>query len=841
LRRSPAAGAALALLLALPAAAQDTATVAAGARYEAGGARRVLLGTGYREAWTAPVRVAVLDPDTFAGGLEVRSRGGGLSTDALRMRGADGREYLFRSVDKNAARGLPDDLHGTLVATIVQDAVSAKHPAAALLVPPLAEALGLLHAEPALYVMPDHPFLGEHRAEFAGRLGQVEERPEEAGDDGGPGFAGAERVSGSEAFLEALEEDPRERLDAREYLLARLLDVVIGDWDRHLDQWRWARFERPDGAVWRPVPRDRDNALSRHEGVVLAVARSFQPQLTSFGPSYGDVQGLVVHASDLDRRLLSGVDRPAWEAAVADFRAAVTDHVIDRAVGRMPPEYRALHGAWLADALRARRDALPAAAARFYALLATDVDVRATDAAEVAVVERAADGSVEVVIAAADAPGAPHFRRRFLPAETREVRVYLQGGDDRAVVRGRSPGGPLVRLIGGGGDDVLIDSTHPGGGRTVLHDHRGENRLEAGRGARVDTRGWEEPEREGLFGNPPAPRDWGGSASLLSPGAEWRGGVGPVLSIGPARTRYGFRRRPYAERSSLRLLWAPFRGGVGVEAEHDRVRTGTTSGTVTWARTTTFERVRFHGLGNDSPGGDEPRWEVDLRRLEAGVRLYAGRGTRTRFAIGPHARWTDPGTVAAGDAHGGRRGVRAFGQAGVAAEGVLDRRDDPGHPRRGAWLRLAGRGYASDLGPFGGAEGEARGYLSAGGAGPTLALRAGAAAALGDFPLQEAAFVGGAGTLRGYAGRRFAGDRAAYGGAELRQRIAPVNLGVARGRLGAFALADAGRVYVGGASPGGWHTGAGGGLWFETLGRVASAALVHGDGWRLQLTVGPTF
>jgi hypothetical protein len=43
LRRSPAAGAALALLLALPAAAQDTATVAAGARC-------VLLGTGYREA-----------------------------------------------------------------------------------------------------------------------------------------------------------------------------------------------------------------------------------------------------------------------------------------------------------------------------------------------------------------------------------------------------------------------------------------------------------------------------------------------------------------------------------------------------------------------------------------------------------------------------------------------------------------------------------------------------------------------------------------------------------------------------------------------------------------------
>jgi hypothetical protein len=845
LRPLPILTGVFALLLAAPAAAraQDSLTVAAGPHYDAGGLRRLLLGDGYRDAWTTPVRIAVLDPDTFAGGLEVIQLGGGLSTDALRLRGADGREYVFRSVDKDARRSLPDDLQRTLISAAAQDAVSAKHPAAALIVPPLAEAVGILHAVPSLYLMPDHPFLGEHRAAFAGRLGQVEERPEEADAElGGPGFAGAERVSGTEAFLDRVEDDPRERFDAREYLAARLLDVLIGDWDRHLDQWRWARFERGDGALWRPVPRDRDNATVRNQGVLLGLARRIQPQLVEFGPRYGDVHGLVVHASDLDRRLLSELDRAAWERAADDFRARITDDVIVRAVDRLPPEYAALHGAWLRDALRARRDSIPQAARRFYALLATEVDVHTTDVDEVAWIDRHPDGSVEVRVHAADAPDAPHFHRHFRPDETREVRLYLHGGDDHAVVRGGAERGMIVRIIGGGGDDVLLDSSRVAGGRrTVFHDSRGDNRFEPGRGARVDTRAWDEAEPEGLFGNAPSPRDWGSSFSLASPTAGWRPGVGPVVGVGPVWTRYGFRRRPHAERRAVQLLWAPTRGGFAVEAEADRVRTGTRDGTRLSARASSFDVVRFHGYGNRSPGLDEARYEVPLNRVGAGVRLYRWAGSRTRFEFGPEFRWTDPGTVHAAAPGEPLRGEEAYGQAGAEGEIRWDGRDDPRQPRSGAWARVRGRGYAAEPGGFGSADAEARAYLSVGAAGPTLALRGGGSTAFGSFPLQEAAFVGGGATLRGYAEQRFAGDAALYGGAEVRQRLMPLNLYVVRGRLGATALADAGRVYMDGVSEGGWHTAAGGGLWFETLGRVAAATLVRGDAWRLYITLGPPF
>src|SRR5690606_20854708 len=115
----------------------------------------------------------------------------------------------------------------------------------------------------------------------------------------------------------------------------------------------------------------------------------------------------------------------------------------------------------IAATLRWRRDNLATAAEQFYALITTEVDVRGTDEADLALVDRAEDGTMRVRLFprqsdSGDAQGEPYFERIFREEETHEVRIYLHGGDDQAVVRG---GGdtPHVLLVGGGGDDVLVD------------------------------------------------------------------------------------------------------------------------------------------------------------------------------------------------------------------------------------------------------------------------------------------------------------------------------------------------------------------------------------------------
>ena len=81
---------------------------------------------------------------------------------------------------------------------------------------------------------------------------------------------------------------------------------------------------------------------------------------------------------------------------------------------------------------------------------------------------RGADGAVEVAVKVSGGAADPYYRRRFVPAETDEVRIFLHGGDDR-VERTGPAGGPIkVRVIAGGGTDVVDDSDS--GGTDVWRD-----------------------------------------------------------------------------------------------------------------------------------------------------------------------------------------------------------------------------------------------------------------------------------------------------------------------------------------------------------------------------------
>ncbi|HEX6042132.1 MAG TPA: hypothetical protein VFZ20_29065, partial [Longimicrobium sp.] len=207
------------------------ATGVAATRYRAGPIRRALLGEGWRDAWSMPIQVPVLDPDTFAGGLTPLRTGSGNQTRSLHLRGADGRDYVFRVTDKDQGRGLSPLTRATW-GRVRQDQVGALHPAAAIVAAGLMDATGLPHTRPRLVAMPDHPRLAGHRAAFAGRLGIIEENPRH-------GFAGADRVVDTEE-LGPVHPDS---LHARRYLAARLMDVYLGDWDRHEGQWRWGRMD----------------------------------------------------------------------------------------------------------------------------------------------------------------------------------------------------------------------------------------------------------------------------------------------------------------------------------------------------------------------------------------------------------------------------------------------------------------------------------------------------------------------------------------------------------------------------------------------------------------------
>jgi hypothetical protein len=810
-----------AALVATSAAAQtrpaaNTVVTAAGERYRAGPLHRWILGRHYRDLWTTPVEVEVLDLDAFAGGLEPLRTGGGMQTRSLRFLGADGREYAFRSVDKDPSPVLDSLLWDTFVDDLVQDGISAAHPYGALVAPPLLDAAGVLHVEPQLRVMPDDPSLGEFRAEFAGMLGMIEERPDE-NEGQRSSFAGTRRVIASETLVERLARGPQDRIDARAFLRARLVDVFLGDWDRHRGQWRWASFDDEPPRRWRPVPTDRDQAFSKFDGLATRVVSLYMPQFVRFEEDYPSITRLHWNARDLDRWFLSGLERPAWDSIGSDLVARLDDAAIERAVARLPPEIRALNGAELTATLLARRAGLAGAWDAFYRLLARRVDVRLSNADDLVTVERSAPDKVRVS-AAESTDSEPHFDRTFIHGETEEVRVYLEGGNDRLVVLGGGENGTLVRVIGGPGNDTF--EIRDRDRRVRLYDSEGDDAAMGEPPPSIDRRHfeewiWSEESRD-------QPRDWGRRVLPVF-WSSYASDVGPFVGGGAALQSYGFRKRPFASALDLRAGLAPALGKWRFELQ-GRVNTESSPVFVTTtARLSRLDILHYYGLGNDSrPAGDRGYHRVDQTAASVGLGLGValGTGVELRGGVLIERLSTRDGVGrfygSLGPVYGGGQFVQMSGVASLDVDPLADS-ETTAHRVR---LAVSGALFPAMLDAergFGRVAAELS-LLLARSPSPrvSLALRAAGEEVWGRLPWHQAAFLGGTGSLNGWNEQRFAGDLAVSGGAEVRARLWRPRV-VVPTSLGVFAFADAGRVYLDGASPGGWHSSTGGGIWLQPV------------------------
>ncbi len=815
----------------------DTVMARPARQYEAGGVHRWLLGDGYRELWSIEIPVEVLDLETFAGGLVPLQRGGGQQTRSLRFSGADGLVYNFRSIDKDVSPSFDPQLRQSLAADVMQDQISSLMPLSAMVVSPLLDALEVFHPQPRLRVMPDDPRLGEFRAEFAGLLGWIELRPDEGIDDT-PGFADSERVIGSVRLYERLEDGSDDLVDQRAYLRARYLDFLVGDWDRHPDQWRWAGF--PDTiadrevTLFQPVPRDRDWALARLDGLIQTIASVPYPQYVGFGYDYPSAFALSWNGRGLDRKLLNALDSAAFAEIARDVVDRITPEVIRAAVRSLPDAYYEVVGPTIERNLEHRRERLPAFAQEYYELLSPWVDIDATDEDELVRVERGDDGTTTVSVfdlRDGEPRAEPWYRRTFQPGQTREVRIYARGGDDTIEVSGANASPIFIRVIGGGGDDSVVDRTD--GSSLRVHDHRGQNRFELGRRASLDEAEWDAPDDPEAELHGARSRDWGG---LWVPGPVL--GVNPddgaVLGASMTRIGYDFRHFPWRDRIDLSASVATETGRPNFGAGYRiRARSSPLGGElrVDWFGS---RADRFHGFGNDTeiPGPDEVyRARRSELRLLGGVRIDLSGRASFRFDAG-YTRFeaeANQGTLIA-DLEPYGYGTFDLFEFDVAAR--LDRRDAAWRPRSG-WLLDVGVGVAPAAldvtDTFGWMEGEFSSYVSSESLPfrPTLALRVGARHVLGTYPYFAGASIGGAESLRGFRNQRFLGDAAVATSLELRGSFGRFFV-LFPGEIGFLALVDGGRVWLDGLPSDEWHAAGGGGVWISLVDRFAGTLTIAG-------------
>lgn len=848
----------------IPPPGAKTHMVIPGERFRASGFKRWFYGSNNRDLWTTPIEVAVLDLGSVGGGLTPLRTGGFGQSISLHFTGEDGRRYTVRSLDKDPTKRIWDELKDTIVDDVLQDLISALLPTGALVVDPLMEATGILHSRHTLVVIPDDPRLGEYREEFAGLIGMLQEHPSEGPDDT-PGFAGSRKVSGTESLWDRLERSPCERVNAPAYLKAKLMDFLINDKDRHYGQWRWARFPDGDCHTWLPIPEDRDQAFIGYEGFAMAVARKRLPKQIEFDATYPSLIGLTMNGWEMDREFLGELVKTVWDSVVTGFQRDLPDLVIEDAVKKLPPPYYKMIGKVLTEALKSRRNALPEFASRYYDLITRQVEIQATDKDEYARCEHLPNGDLAVRIGLMEDTGVerniPYFQRTFHYQETREVRIYLRGGNDRAEILG-TKGQIIVRIDGGGGDDTLTNSSQSGASKTRFYDYRGKNWF--GKGAKIDKSPYKRPPGSKST-NARYALDWG-MQKIAFPIII----VNPDLGIfagGVSNSQYfGYRKTPFSSQHSFNVGLAinrlkPFVSYTG----HFRQRLINLD-VKAHLKYSGIQVIRFNGFGNKT---EIPRpssfYEVEQNyfifapSLEFRAGDYKGDmsgigmgSLRSKLTIdfGPIIKYSNIPLSSNREKYIGSLdrplyGTDSFGQVGALGEVVYDTRNSPGYPTQGIRIRVAGDIYPDvwDVeSTFGSIDGEASTYLTAPiPTTPTLALRAGGKKVWGTFPFHESAFLGGSGfvgsgissgNLRGFRKNRFAGETALYGNSELRLILAKIKL-LVPGEFGLFSMVDIGRVLYDEDPDNAdkWHNSIGGGFWLSFLQRqqTMSAAVVKGD------------
>ncbi|WP_156176178.1 hypothetical protein [Hymenobacter terrenus] len=820
--------------------ADSMAVVRAGAQYHAGPLRGWLLGRNYRAEWEQPVPVPVLDLGASHGGLTPLKRGGGLQTKSLRLRGGDGREYVLRSVGKEVDRAVPTFLQHTLAAGVVQDQISASHPYAALTVPILAEAAGVPHTRPQVVLVPDDPRLGPYRKAFAGTLAVFEERDPlpPATMPGRP----QNKAYSTQDVLDQLQADPRNRVDQRQVLRARLLDMMLADWDRHEDQWRWLAYRRPGGGrVFRAAPRDRDQAYFVNQGLVprRASVDWGLPKFQGFDYTFRNVNSFNFQARYFDRSFLTRLSAADWRAVADSVQASLTDVVLAQALRQLPDSVYHISGPTILAKLKAHREQLPGWADQYYRFLAREVDVVGSHQREVFEVERRETGQTSVTVVALSATGqrgSVLYQRTFQPEETREIRLYGLDGADVFKLRGEASRGPVVRIIGGAGADSLVDASRVrhGARKTRVYDEPNGMQLTAG------------PETRDLRSTVPNINAYNSRAfqynytGPLYPLA-YNPDDGVFLGAGILTKRPGFRKEPWGSTQRLTGNVALGTGAFSFAYAGQFTHVVGRYDVQLTADVQAPNYVRnFFGLGNKSaynPDINISYYRVRFRNLAFGAQLQRRLGDHWQFYGGPLyqsvevERTAERFLVETTDER--LFPTTLFEQKHYAGGKVgfsFDRRANKLLLPEGATWRteLTAIGsltnaarpltqLTSELGLYRSIRFPVR---------LTLATRFGGTAVLSrDYEFFQAATLDGLGNLRGYRRTRFAGRQSAYNNAEVRLQVGQFRSYLFPATFGIIGFHDMGRVWVPGESSSTWHRGYGGGVWLAPFQQLVVSAM----------------
>lgn len=808
-------------------AGKDSIIVAVAPEYNQVGAfHRFWLGESYRKIWATPVKMRIIDLQKEKGGLKIVKLGGGMQTRSLRLVDPTGKEWALRTVQKYPERGLAPNLRETIAKDIAQDQVSTNHPFAALVVPTLAGALDLPHAKPEIVYVGDDPGLGEYRKDFANAVYLIEERsPFE------------EKTDNTEKAQKKIQKNNDTDVDQQLTLRARLLDFLLGDWDRHEDNWRWlADKDTSSGnTTYMPIPRDRDKVFYKTSGVFpwVLTHQWLKTHLQPYSEDIRDVEHWSFNERYFDRYFLNELNEKDWKKEIKYVQEKMTDALIQKAFSEMPAPVYQLTGQELIKNFTSRRDKLDSLAMKYYRFLSIYVDVPASAKKEYFEVKNEDDGTVKLSVYNIKKDGSNGrviYKRKFDPEVTKEIRLFGLEGNNVFDVQGSGKSKIAVRLIGGDEPDQYKIGTEVRN-KPFIYDRadlqnelpeKGTVKLRLGK----DSTATKFDKNSFLYDR---------TGVLVNGGYNVDQGV--QLGLGYVIEKQGFRKDPYASKHELWVNYSTGRKSFIIDYAGDfKKAIGNSDLKLNLHLLGPNNLSNFFGLGNNT-AFDREDDSRELRGRDDDMGYYRNRydyltgELKLSRPVTKHLRIE--GGFAGSYYISGRKAndeklladfdvehpeERVFGDrvyAGLTAGWVYDTRNNVGIPTKGVYWKTTflAQHQLNESDKYGSVTTEFRFYINPGQSGLVIADRIGAGTTIGDPAFYQRMQIGGVNSLRGFNSRRFTGNTMFYNNLDLRLKLFNFTSYLVPGTVGMIGFTDVGRVWEKGERSGRWHQGYGGGLY----------------------------
>ncbi|MEA1786730.1 metallophosphatase [Arenibacter sp. GZD96] len=423
-----------------------------------------LWGKHYRELYGAEVAAPVVFLDTLMGGLQPIKKGGGQQSKSLRLKDEAGREFVMRALRKSTTQFLQanafqdvylgDALDGTFIDAFLLDFYTTSNPYTPFVIGKLSDPVGVYHTNPTLYFVPKQETLGRYNNEFGDELYLIEEHVGDTQTEV-ESFGNPKKILSTAEVLEVVHKNGKSVVDEPSYIRARLFDMLIGDWDRHEDQWRWALFESENGTqLCKPIPRDRDQAFSKFDGAMIEFLTRAIPglrKMQSFDETLRSPKWFATSPYHLDINLLDSSDWSEWEKQALFIQESLTDADIELAFEGVPDAVKGKTIDDIKQKLRGRKANLLQIAKKYYDYVSRFEIIIGTEKSDIFTITRSNNGKTTIEIQRKDLE---LLNRTFHQDVTKEIWIYGLDGEDTFIVDGESKNPIDIKIVGGRKNDV---------------------------------------------------------------------------------------------------------------------------------------------------------------------------------------------------------------------------------------------------------------------------------------------------------------------------------------------------------------------------------------------------